>query len=1377
MKKTAIAAAACALAATSGYAASASKQPVLPQYDAFSSSLAAASSSSATAKAASTSSKLSRQVVAKAAKSSVGPRGMKSSYDAKLGAHTFLWVANGKQVAEKSAYMPLKRSALAESVARSAVKANASAVGIDRSSIDGAKLSDLHDTGGSVVIAKFQQRLNGRDVFNRHISVLMDRDLTPKTVSGYFAGNKIQLDKAKDANFTHSGAEAIATAFRQMGGNVSAGALRLDKVAGEYSVYAIPATQGYVMRSSPRVKEVYYQAEDRLVPAYYVEVSGKTFDAGTTDQYGFVVAADTGEVLFRNNQVAYDTAYTYKVYAAADGIHQPFDGPLGNDKEPVTAGPTGPFSRTPATQNSISLINGPIILATEGTRPWLADGATVTTGNNANAYLDLNDYLLADNRTHGADGFDEGTEDVRGKTSAANTFSYTYTPDADPTTPTQRQAAIANLFYMNNWLHDWWYANGFDEAAGNAQEDNFDFAGNGGDSIEAQGQDGTGTDNANMSTPGDGGKPRMQMYLFTGPIAGHVTVTAPAAIAGEKAFGVAAAGMGPGEFDLTQAVVAYTDATANPTLACGPATNAAAIAGKIALISRGTCAFVDKVKNAQAAGAVGVLLANNAAGVVSPFGGADAAVTIQSLIVAQADGDAIRTQLTGGTAVTVRLQRNDTPQRDGTMDNGIIAHEWFHYVSNRLIGDASGLYNQQGRGMGEGWSDFSTMMLIVREEDRAVPGNDQWQGVYSTGTYVDDNQYFGIRRAPYTTDLTKNPLTFKYIEAGVHLPDGVFAPGTDLTGAAVYSDGSVGNAEVHNTGEIWTNTLWDLYASLLNDDRYTFAQAQDRMKNYIIAALKITPVAPTMLEARDALLAVASATDDTDFDLFAKAFARHGMGYGAVAPDRFDDENTGVVESFEPYGASFVFDSASVDGTYQDESAGYCDTDNVLDVGETVALKLTIRSSSSEAVTTPIVGKITVPEGVTLPDGDEVTFTSLGIFDKTATATVLVKLEGDVGTAESLPFSIEFPEPGEDEEADGIGRPAASDFDLTVNYDLGAGGRSDNMEAPAASLHDWTVADLESTPLPGYENLPGWQITDGFDGTLHSGNIWYAPDNDGISDLTLTSPALQVGTQAFSLSFTHRFQMEVAGLGPDGTLIGYDGAVIEVSVDGGIWKDALTDEDIGGTVTKGAGYNGAAFVFNGTSDLTKLRPAFVYRNGAFVPTTIDFGTKLAGHSVQIRFRERSDQSTGDIGWLVDNIAFAGINNNPFSAVVDNSGECTLVVDAGASQHVVANSTVTLEGSGYILGGVNYLWEQTSGPAVTLDDPTSATPSFQAKAGAYSFKLTVTSKDHPTQTASDSTDVSASKYVDEGQPKGGGAMGWATLLLAPLALLRRRRKMR
>ena len=75
-------------------------------------------------------------------------------------------------------------------------------------------------------------------------------------------------------------------------------------------------------------------------------------------------------------------------------------------------------------------------------------------------------------------------------------------------------AAVANLFYWNNYLHDSQYQYGFTETAGNFQANNYGRGGAGGDDVRAEAQDGGGLNNANFLTPGDGARPRMQMYLW-----------------------------------------------------------------------------------------------------------------------------------------------------------------------------------------------------------------------------------------------------------------------------------------------------------------------------------------------------------------------------------------------------------------------------------------------------------------------------------------------------------------------------------------------------------------------------------------------------------------------------------------------------------------------------------------------------------------------------------------------------------------------------------------------------------------------------------------------------------------------------------------------
>jgi Zn-dependent metalloprotease len=143
------------------------------------------------------------------------------------------------------------------------------------------------------------------------------------------------------------------------------------------------------------------------------------------------------------------------------------------------------------------------------------------------------------------------------------------------------------------------------------------------------------------------------------PPVGKLVVTAPASLAGEYFAQSASFGPRLNEAGITGEVVAALDPAdaAGPTTldACSPLTNAAAVLGKIALVNRGACNFTVKVKNAQNAGALAVIVANNAANGLPGMGGSDASVTIPSLGVQQATGDSIRAALAGAEVVTAKL--------------------------------------------------------------------------------------------------------------------------------------------------------------------------------------------------------------------------------------------------------------------------------------------------------------------------------------------------------------------------------------------------------------------------------------------------------------------------------------------------------------------------------------------------------------------------------------------------------------------------------------------------------------------------------------------------------------------------------------------------
>jgi hypothetical protein len=113
-------------------------------------------------------------------------------------------------------------------------------------------------------------------------------------------------------------------------------------------------------------------------------------------------------------------------------------------------------------------------------------------------------------------------------------------------------------------------------------------------------------------------------------------------LAGEASFGAPLSGAG-----VTGEVMPVVTPTGGGS-ACAALTpnDARAVNGKIALVDRGVCGFAIKVKNAQNAGAIGVLVADNAAGSPPPgMSGSDATITIPSVRITLADGNALKARL------------------------------------------------------------------------------------------------------------------------------------------------------------------------------------------------------------------------------------------------------------------------------------------------------------------------------------------------------------------------------------------------------------------------------------------------------------------------------------------------------------------------------------------------------------------------------------------------------------------------------------------------------------------------------------------------------------------------------------------------------------
>ncbi|MBF0272030.1 MAG: M36 family metallopeptidase [Magnetococcales bacterium] len=1068
------------------------------------------------------------------------------------------------------------------------------------------RIHHIHDTGSGPIVIKSRATVDEIEIFHRETNLLYDRNHTLVTTTG---GLPIPAPPA-DLAFPVSPETAIDKALRRMGGQDAPDGWQLVDTRNGYQYYSADFSRAeYRLRKPARVKKVFYPAESTLIPAYLIELTGSDFDRTTPEARTFVVSAVDGAILFTRNQRSH-AHFTYRVHALADGDHAPMNDPNGVQGVPNPTGTTvtPPYLPDPVAQNLISLQNGPI--STQD--PWLSASATSTSGNNVDAKATVSNAILSQALVNG-----------RVPTSATRSFDYRFSPTLGPfDTPAQGLSSVVQLFYTLNYLHDLFYDQGFNESAGNAQNNNYSRGGQGGDPLIAELRDDLSErDNASVVVPADGESPDMSMSLWSGSQAIGVQVTSPTA---STLTNVGRAAFGPTEFSVSGALVRLTDGVDPVRDGCQTPTNAAQLKGRVALIDRGLCLFTEKVRFAQTAGAIGVIVVDQK-GETSVFNmsGDDTSITIPAVFVLKPDGDALDALLTAGSTVQVTLTRAQNKDRNGAMDNLVVAHEWGHYLVERLIGDGSGLTNNQGESLSEGWGDFVAMLLAVRPGES---GPSAYRGTYAIGAYSLSNSpekqpyYYGLRRVPYSIDFAKNALTFKHIQNGVALP--TTHPMQDVGGR---------NAEVHNSGEIWGQALWEVYAALLRDDtRLTFAEAKRRMIAYLVAACKLTPLDPTFTEARDALLAVAKAGDAADYALMKAAFARRGLGVGAVSPARYSTGHSGVKESF------FADQPMSLVQATLTPLSDSCDRDGILDPGETARLSVTVRNDGS-AASSPFVATFSTTGDVTFANGGVMRFAAanpgatvtatLDVTLNSASFFALLKLDAVFGvTVSGLDADL---------------------FSWRVNHDRVAAFRQDTLSNPVS---DWSAARVTGSAGDGWSlsEADGWR--------------WHTAANpDHEAELTLTSPVVRVGSGGnFRIVFDHRHAFE---LDEDGM---WDGGVVEISVAGGAWSD------LGAKMTPG--YTGTLLDSN---PVLGSRLAFGGVSGGYpgtVTETIDLGSAYNGKEIRIRFRLASDELVGERGWMIRNIRFENIDNLPFTALVANGGQCVGETNGGS-------------GSGRVISGI------------------------------------------------------------------------------------------
>jgi hypothetical protein len=955
---------------------------------------------------------------------------------------------------------------------------------------------------------------------------------------------------------------------------------------------------GSINVSMARARPVWFPEAGQLTKAWSVEAYAGDASSSTSQAFRTVIAED-GRTL-KTTDLTADAAFTYRVFAEPTGELHPLDGPLTD----VTPNATGVPNTTPFPPYLL-----PNLVTVDGLNhpagrtapdPWLAAGRTETIGNNVEAYTDINP----------PDGLTFG--DFRATITSAATFDRTYATALSATaSQDQQMAGITSLFYLINWLHDFWYDAGFTEAAGNGQNNNLGRGGEDRDALLAEAQDNANNgsrNNANMSTPADGMPPRMQVFVWDGIDDRSLGIS-------RRKPATGGAGFGPKHFTTTGDVVLADDGTATTTDACSPLV--ASVTTKIVLADRGNCTFKTKALNVQNAGGVGLLIANNVDAPAPPSLGDDttltATITIGVFGILKTEGTQIKAELLDQPAVSATMHRDLGPDLEGTLDATVIAHENGHYVHHRLTSCNTMLCGA----MSEGWGDFAGLLVTSRAGDdfnKAFP-----VGVYSTASFPADPVYYGIRRSPYSANHAINALSFRHMAVGEPLPPAPFNGGDPA-----------GNNEVHNGGEVWASMMWEGYAALQQQPGASFEAVRLKMRQYVVGGLLLAPTDATPTETRDAILAVAEAASPADHDVLAAAYARRGFGSCAISPPRASTTFVGIVESSEVKGR--IETGAPTVTMLHD-----CDQDGVLDAGDSAVVSLAIANAGGAALADLAVALTTTTPGVHVD----------------SPAVALGALAAAGGTTVSFTVSL-------DDSVTGI---VPGDFTLaitagnacTASLALPLALRLNSDDVPASSeidRFDTTDSVWTATGGAGLWSHERRTVLDGF---------WLGSDAAAVSDASLTSPPLTAGTNPLTLKFVHRFSFQATGA------TAFDGGVIEYSIDdGATWQDLSTIASPGYNATLDGTPANTGNPLAGRSAFGLNSPSYPGVDTA----VIDLGTALAGHAFRLRFRIGSNATTGAPGWEIDNVLVAGVVGTPFPSLEPDTGSCAPPqdgprVDAGA----------------------------------------------------------------------------------------------------------------
>lgn len=879
-------------------------------------------------------------------------------------------------------------------------------------------------------------------------------------------------------------------------------------------------------------------------------------------------------------------------------------------------------------------------------------GAANTIGNNVYAFYDASPGPLGGApstiptppTTVGTDG---------------STWSYPWDLTEEPeytqaglNTHPNRNAAIVNLFYANNMMHDIFYGFGFDEDGRNFQfEQKPGTGGVGSDGVLAQAQDGGGTNNANMLTLADGVSGQMQMYLWSAAIKDDIVYIdqniydtdydVPGGIVYEAIPGSFPSAMGNPDLS-TPRRGAYVVAQGNSTLGstpgqsegCGASTasgaglmydNAGDMMGNIAVIDRGSCSFVEKVVSAQLSNAIAAVVINNVPGAgPAGMGGSDGTsyvINIPSVMISFEDGKQLKNAIAAAEADDEQimgelfLASGVVPKRDGDFDNGVIAHEYGHGISTRLSIRGGGLGTLGGDEQGgEGWSDFWGLYITLTESD-LVPHPNHPNGMLPTrgiGNYVtyrpEDGP--GIRPRPYSIDPAVNEYTY----AGS-------LNGSGITGAEI--------TVPHGVGFIWCSMLYDVLQEFIdvygiNDDLYntgldidtnssTASGGNNIWNRLILEGLKLQASSGSFSDQRDAILMADKMLFPSNdcggsvhFEMIWRGFAKRGLGYHANTADYGTNALGDETDSFQ---IPPECGGAPDPGLEITKSAPY-----IVNPDGTVTYTISVTAVGVDAPAVVLTDDLPTDPNVTFNFATDGVTPSGGVL----TWTIGTIPEGQT-VAKQVTLNI------------------AATPSTTINS-------FDDIESGASAF-------TESSGVGAFAGNAGDEWTLVNSGAYRGNSAWFVRDPGNFSEQMLTYTLDNMTDGSEDLVFFHRYATEA----------GFDGGVVEYTTGAG-WTM------IPGSDFSKHPYNDNIPAGNNTQIVGE---AFGGNSNGYVQSqaSLPFGVTA------VRFRFAADVGTAGTGWWIDDIMVGATPTYVFNTATATSG---VVTESSTATSLVTGNVLPIQ---------------------------------------------------------------------------------------------------